>query len=280
MKLRGLAVLAFTLISLRAFAQTPAETLASYRADYPTPMSLAQVGEMMNHVAWDFRADGMKLLGKKGGSNCPMPDGTPISCDYLVHAPSISGHDVIGDAGGASTVGNFVWGPGPEDLTDAIKSGARTLVDPIEPAMFLLLKRPTQAKDVSPKNQDAHVNTTKLVWTSNGDSFDVYFGTTNPPELQATHPTATSIEVGPLNSGTIYFWRIDARNAKGITAGPVWSFATEIVTLPSEPVTPPVIVPPAPPEAPVVQRLTLKTILLYIVAGVAALVFLGSGAAR
>ena len=119
-----------------AFAQTPAEALATYRQQYPTPMATAaQIGELLNRVAWEFRASGMKLLGKAGGANCPMPNGKPISCDYLVHGPSLTGHDVFQDAGpgGLTRPVPFTWGPGPEDLAGAISSGARTVVDPILP---------------------------------------------------------------------------------------------------------------------------------------------------
>lgn len=117
-------------------AQTPFETLVTARQQYPTPMATAaQVGELLNRVAWAYRAEGMKLLGKAAGANCPMPNGVPISCDYLVHGPTVTGHDVFIDAGpnGLTSPVPFTWGPGPEDLASAVQSGARTLVDPVLP---------------------------------------------------------------------------------------------------------------------------------------------------
>ena len=130
-----LATVICLLVATGAFAQTPFDTLVTYRAQYPTPMSGLQAAALLNRVAWDFRDQGMKLLGKTGGENCPMPNGTLISCDFLVHAPTLTGFDVLSGAqGGAGTVNGFTWGPGPEPLADAIASGARTLVDPIQPA--------------------------------------------------------------------------------------------------------------------------------------------------
>lgn len=231
--------------------EKPSDDLATYRAEYPDEMSFAQVAEMLNRVAWDYRDTGMKLLGKEAGANCPMPNGTLISCDYLVHSRSFTGFDVVSGAGpgGPSRVQTFTWGLGPEDFIDALKKGERTFVDPIEPEAFLLLKKPAKAEDVFPKNQDGQVpvTTTQLKWAGNGDDYDVYFGTVNPPPLQAFHPlTVTTVDVGPLASGTIYFWRIDAKNAKGVTPGMVWSFATVIVApapLPSADPVPPTTTP-------------------------------------
>ena len=129
-------IFACSLFLNTAYAQTPYESLVAYRAQYPTPMATAaQIGELLNRVAWEFRAQGARLLGKKGGSNCPTPSGVLISCDYLVHGPSLTGHDVFQDAGpgGLTRPVQFTWGPGKEDLAGAIASGARTLVEPTLP---------------------------------------------------------------------------------------------------------------------------------------------------
>jgi hypothetical protein len=117
---------------------TPFLTLQACRNDYPASMSAAQVGELLNKVAWEHRSDGWGVLGKSGGNNCPSPQGVPISTDYLVR-PTGGGHyegyDVLSNAGSSS----FGPGPsvptwnGPEDLTDAIANGERTYVAPVTP---------------------------------------------------------------------------------------------------------------------------------------------------
>jgi len=65
-------------------------------------------------------------------------------------------------------------------------------------------------------------------------SHDVYFGTNPSPgaaEFQGNQ-AGTSFEPGTLASATTYHWRIDEVNAAGTTPGPVWSFTTEVVSLP------------------------------------------------
>ena len=113
---------------------TPFETLVKYRAAYGDKMTPAQKGELLNRVAWDFRDQGMALLGKAGGSNVPTPDGHLISSDYLVHVPTQTGHDVLtgNDTRDAIPV-SFEWGPGPEDLAGYLASKERTIVLPTKP---------------------------------------------------------------------------------------------------------------------------------------------------
>jgi hypothetical protein len=77
---------------------------------------------------------------------------------------------------------------------------------------------------------DAAIDTSTgptLSWSSpNATSYDVAFGTTNPPPLVASGQTATTYTPGHLALSTTYYWRITPRNEFGSTAGPVWSFTT------------------------------------------------------
>jgi len=100
------------------------------RAKYNTPMTPAELGSMLNAVAWKNKDSGWVLLGKSSGTNCPAPSGALISCDFLVHQPTLSGYDVLLDAEGSATP---IWdGPDP-NLPGLIGSGARTLVPPTQP---------------------------------------------------------------------------------------------------------------------------------------------------
>ncbi|HSD63950.1 MAG TPA: hypothetical protein VLB50_09120, partial [Ignavibacteriaceae bacterium] len=63
----------------------------------------------------------------------------------------------------------------------------------------------------------------------NGDSltYDVYFGTSNNPQLVASNQSTASFNPGQLNNSTTYYWKIVAKDNQGAsTTGPVWSFAT------------------------------------------------------
>ena len=100
------------------------------RLKYGTPMTPAEIGKLLNTVAWNNRGNGWVLLGKPSGTNCPMPNGVLISCDFLVHRPTIKGYDVLGDIEGPA---NPTWsGPDP-NIPGLVASGQRTLVDPIQP---------------------------------------------------------------------------------------------------------------------------------------------------
>lgn len=84
-------------------AQDIAPTLREVRAAYPTPMSKAQLSEMLNraisqHPGWAF-------LRKDSGNNCPTPyPGISVSCDWIVHAGTRWGYDVLRDQEGAAVI--------------------------------------------------------------------------------------------------------------------------------------------------------------------------------
>ena len=72
-----------------------------------------------------------------------------------------------------------------------------------------------------------------LTWTSSGaTSYDVQFGTTNPPTQVSTAQTASVYTPSALTPGTTYFWQIVAHNSTGATAGPLWSFSTASAAAP------------------------------------------------
>ncbi|MFA6129337.1 MAG: discoidin domain-containing protein, partial [Bacteroidales bacterium] len=88
---------------------------------------------------------------------------------------------------------------------------------------------PGQATNPSPSNDSTGVAINKdLSWTagSSATSHDVYFGTSNPPAF-VQNQAGTSYDPGILSNSTTYYWRIDEKNASGVTEGSVWSFTTE-----------------------------------------------------
>jgi hypothetical protein len=93
-----------------AVAQTSLlPTMQRIRPEYPSPWaSLAQVGEFLNRVAWEHRAEGWGLLRKTGGTRCPAPHGggIEISCDILIHQPTQLHFDVLVDG---SVTGVPTW---------------------------------------------------------------------------------------------------------------------------------------------------------------------------
>ena len=80
-------------------------------------------------------------------------------------------------------------------------------------------------------NTYADVNMPVLSWTagSAASTFDVYVGTSSS-DLQkvSADQSLTSYKIMQLlPNSTIYYWRIDSKNIKGITTGDLWSFATK-----------------------------------------------------
>jgi PKD repeat protein len=71
-----------------------------------------------------------------------------------------------------------------------------------------------------------------LSWTAATRTkyYKVYLDQTNPPSaLLCGSLTATTIDPGYIDNGAVYYWRVDACNSRGTTAGPVWTFTTQSV---------------------------------------------------
>ena len=76
---------------------------------------------------------------------------------------------------------------------------------------------------------------TVIKWLNGGGatSYEIYFGTNQiltgtdlMVEANVQQFDLGQFDPGPLEYGTIYYWRIDAKNAFGKTIGDVWSFTT------------------------------------------------------
>lgn len=66
-----------------------------------------------------------------------------------------------------------------------------------------------------------------LKWSGSGDTFDLYFGTSNPPSLDTAGFTGNAHSFGsPLLNSTQYFWYIVAHRVSGNVTGPIWNFTT------------------------------------------------------
>jgi parallel beta-helix repeat protein len=98
------------------------------------------------------------------------------------------------------------------------------------------------APPTSPQPSDGALNvsvTAHLSWTANdpnlGDTmtFDVYFGTINPPPKIVSNHSTASYNPGTMSPGTTYYWRIIAWDNHGAsTQGALWSFTTQLDTTP------------------------------------------------
>jgi hypothetical protein len=57
-------------------------------------------------------------------------------------------------------------------------------------------------------------------------TYDVYFGTSNPPPVVSKNLTSTVYAPGPLAEGTSYYWSIDVTDGISTTVGSTWRFRT------------------------------------------------------
>jgi subtilisin family serine protease len=89
---------------------------------------------------------------------------------------------------------------------------------------------------VSPANGATGVSTTAAVvsWSAStgATSYDVYFGTASSPPL-ATNTVGTAYSPGTLSAGTVYYWRVVAKNAGGSNTSATWSFTTLVAGPPA-----------------------------------------------
>jgi hypothetical protein len=93
---------------------------------------------------------------------------------------------------------------------------------------------PSPASSPNPSNGATGVATNAtLTWSGSGaSSYDVNFGTSNPPPQVSSAQAAGSYTPSTLANNTTYFWQVVARNSAGTTTGPVWSFTTVAVAQP------------------------------------------------
>src|SRR5204862_4195252 len=105
---------------------------------------------------------------------------------------------------------------------------------------------PSAPNSPNPSDGTRAVTVTPTIsWQSAGaTSYEIDFGTTNPPPVLVANTADHWYSFPTLNAGTTYFWRIVAKNAGGATAGPTWSFTTEGAA------PPPPIAGPVAPSAP------------------------------
>ena len=97
--------------------------------------------------------------------------------------------------------------------------------DPVKPTEGFRVSKP------NPNNEASGIAlVTTLNWESvDGNKFDVYFGTNNPPTTKvATDISEKKYDLAGLQYGTIYYWKVVSKTGTGEElSGPVWTFTTK-----------------------------------------------------
>jgi hypothetical protein len=87
----------------------------------------------------------------------------------------------------------------------------------------------TPANPVPANGATGVATNVSLSWSasSNAATYNVAFGTSNPPPPVSSGLTSTTYKpASTLAASTTYYWRVTAVGPGGSTAGPVWSFTT------------------------------------------------------
>lgn len=120
-------------------------------------------------------------------------------------------------------------------LAVSSSTGATAIFDNVTVTPLDENSLPTAPSNPNPANGATGIaTTTQACWTASTDgdgdtvTYDVAFGTANPPPAATTGQSATCYDPpGDLTAGTLYYWKVTAKDAYGgTTAGPVWSFTT------------------------------------------------------
>lgn len=188
------------------------------------------------------------LISPNSGSNdvpittqlnwtCRDPEGDPMTFDvYLwenglpVNLVSSGQREQYLTQAGLKNGVSYQWKVVAMDKHGNIRNGMvwsfNTIRPPNRPPELPYMPKPSDEENiisVSPA----------LSWNCNdpdgdGMTFDVYFGTTNPPsELISSGQTEQKRPLIGLTNSTTYYWRVDARDDHGhSTTGSVWSFTT------------------------------------------------------
>jgi len=112
---------------------------------------------------------------------------------------------------------------------------------------------PSAPSGPSPQNGAIAISLSASPSWQNGDSrcdeltatYDVYFGTVNPPPFVRNNGSSKSFDPGTLAAMTLYYWRVVAKDANGSTQSATWSFRTGMDTSCSDPPAAPSSLSPA-----------------------------------
>jgi hypothetical protein len=131
------------------------------------------------------------------------------------------------DPGTLNTGITYYWKIVAYDIFNASSAG------PIWSFTTITNNPPYQPSNATPKDGSTNVEiNTDLKWEGgdpDGDpvTYDVYFGTINPPPLIASNHTVTVYDPGKMNYSTTYYWQIVAWDYLGAsTEGAIWHFTT------------------------------------------------------
>ena len=192
-----------------------------------------------NHLLLLFLDNGLHFIKREAGVYTLLASSAPFAA---VEAGST--HRIEVRAVGAELTGSWNGTPVVQIHDDSFISGPRFGLDwdaafdasatfdnltihsiGTAPSLPAVPANPSPADNAS-----GVLPTAPLAWSASAGAleYDVQFGTSMPlPVIITGYMPAQSPSVNvAMAANTTYFWRVIARNAAGVTTGPVWSFTT------------------------------------------------------
>ncbi len=188
----------------------------NYDTNHITFLTLTYHSALNNYLLFSNAVDGqIRIAGYFPYSPLNLPDSTNLLSLTFDGAPGISNltwnTQVYGDCMLNDAQGNIL----PATYT----GGTITLVD-----NSLL---PSCAQDIYPAD-GSPTSTLQLSWHKGGGtitSYQLYFGTSNPPQTLVQNTLDSTWLLPQLTLGTTYYWKVVPYNMIGDAFGcPVWSF--------------------------------------------------------
>jgi hypothetical protein len=159
----------------------------------------------------------------------------------------VSGH-LEGEQSGTHTVAvdrsGLAFGAHVATVTVTSNGGNETITVMVTKTSDACVGATDPASNPSPDNEATGVPLTATLEWEAGESqcdeltatYDLYFGTANPPPFHHNNGSSKSWDPGGLTGNTLYHWRVVAKDVNGSTTSTTWSFRTAgIVACDEEP---------------------------------------------
>ncbi len=204
------------------------------------------IADTLNQRVRKFASDGIISTAVGGGSVTQLPapaqsvkltEPWQLAFDptgNLYIADMVSGA-LLDTAGTVSGLGSRFpsTGVAVDSTGDVFTAGAGTVQKDLPTYSFCSLGTPgASPSNPWPSNRATDVAIWPLLsWTAvtGATSYDVNFGTSNPPPASSgsASPSCNNVTAPAPNYNTTYYWQVVAHTASGAVSSPVWSFTTE-----------------------------------------------------
>lgn len=216
-------------------------TVQDLRAEYGTPLTNPEMGELLNRIAWRHRAEGWGLARKPTGARTIQPQtDVPISRDLLIHQATGDTYDVFGDVEGeARPTWNYIE-TGILQWVAPVDPGDEQPEEPEDPSEPEVPDDPPQPDpDPQPTPEPHFVSIDVPSEVTAGELFQIHWDTEDATHVEldrSAGPVAHDLRpVGAMGLRIYEGERYILSAANGERVGDVRAFDVVAVPAPPEP---------------------------------------------